>query len=161
YQALAEGLYSAAGLDVTLRPGGPQVNTQQLLMGGAIDMALSANSFEALNAAQENLPFVAIAAFYQKDPQIIISHPEAGYKTLANVVMVSKKMVAEKPDVIQRFVDASIKGWYSFLKGPNQKAVDLIIKEVPTYTQKNASETLGVLKANGILESGDAATLGI
>ena len=46
YQAQAEGLYEAAGLDVTIRPGGPQVNTQQLLISGALDMALAANAFE-------------------------------------------------------------------------------------------------------------------
>src|SRR5690348_17631784 len=56
YQAEAEGLYREAGLDVTLQPGGPQVNTQQLLVSGALDMALAANAFDALNAARSNIP---------------------------------------------------------------------------------------------------------
>src|ERR1700690_3467347 len=85
YQALAEGLYESAGLDVTIRPGGPQVNTQQLLISGALDMALAANAFEPLNAVRENIPYVAVAAFYQKDPQILVSHAESGFKTLADV----------------------------------------------------------------------------
>jgi NitT/TauT family transport system substrate-binding protein len=243
YQAQAEGLYQAAGLDVTIKPGGPQVNTPQLLISGALDLALGANSFEPLNMARENIPFVAVAAFYQKDPQILISHAEAGFKTLAdlkghpvliatfargtfwawlkskygytddqarpyafslqpfiadktlsqqgyltvepfllaaqgikptvfllsdygyipysNVLMASKKMVAEKADVIQRFVDASIKGWYGFLAGPNQKALALIMQGDPNYKPQNAADTVGAFKEHGIIDSGDAKTLGI
>src|SRR5579884_1954593 len=67
YQAKANGLYNQAGLDVTIVPGGPQINTQQLLVTGALDMALAANSFDALNAVRENIPYVAVAAFYQKE----------------------------------------------------------------------------------------------
>ncbi len=37
YQALATGLYKQAGLDVTLKMGGPQVNMMQLMMAGQAD----------------------------------------------------------------------------------------------------------------------------
>jgi NitT/TauT family transport system substrate-binding protein len=75
--------------------------------------------------------------------------------------MTSKKMVAEKPDLIQRFIDASIKGWYGFLYRSNDDAVALIMKGDPSYTPQNARDTLGALKENGMIDSGDAKTLGI
>jgi NitT/TauT family transport system substrate-binding protein len=243
YQALAEGLYKAEGLDVTSKQGGPQVNTAQLLLSGAVDMAIEANSFVPLNAVKENAGYVAVAAFFQKDPQVLMSHPESGFKTLADlkgkpilisndawetywkflkvkygfddkqgrpytfslapwladktltqqgyvtsepfsaraagvdpivflladygyttysqVLMVSRKMIAEKPQVVQGFIDASIKGWKDFLNGDHSKGVALIIKDNPDYTLKTNDESIGALKENGILTSGDAKTLGI
>jgi NitT/TauT family transport system substrate-binding protein len=85
YQALADGLYQQEGLDVTIKEGGPQVNTAQLLLSGAVDMAIQANSFIPLNALKEHANYVAVAAFFQKDPQILMSHPEAGFKDLADL----------------------------------------------------------------------------
>ena len=85
YQALAEGLYKANGLDVAIKEGGPQVNTAQLLLSGAVDMAIEANSFIPLNAVRENAGYVAVAAFFQKDPQVLMSHPEEGFKTLEDL----------------------------------------------------------------------------
>ena len=40
YQAKATGLYEKAGLDVTIKMGGPQVNNMQLLTGGAADIII-------------------------------------------------------------------------------------------------------------------------
>ena len=57
--------------------GGPQLNPSQLLLGGRVDMIMS-NSFEGINYARENLPFLVIASIFQKDPQVIISHPGVG-----------------------------------------------------------------------------------
>ena len=37
YQAVADGTYAACGLDVTIVPGGPQVNNRALLLAGKID----------------------------------------------------------------------------------------------------------------------------
>jgi NitT/TauT family transport system substrate-binding protein len=243
YQALAEGLYKAEGVDVTIKQGGPQVNTAQLLLSGAVDMAIEANSFVPLNAVKENAGYVAVAAFFQKDPQILMSHPDSGFKTLADlkgkpilisndawetywkflkvkygfddkqgrpytfslapwladktltqqgyvtsepfsaraagvdpivflladygyttysqVLMVSKKMIAEKPQVVQGFIDASIKGWNDFLNGDHSKGVALIIKDNPDYTLKINEDSIRALKENGIVTSGDAKTLGI
>jgi NitT/TauT family transport system substrate-binding protein len=55
YQALADGTYEACGLDVTIVPGGPQVNNRALM--------------------QQNIPVVAVMAAFQKHPQVILSHP--------------------------------------------------------------------------------------
>ncbi len=78
YQAVAKGIYAKHGLDVTIRQGGPQVNQAALLMGGRLDFTIAGNSFLALNFARENLPFVAVAAIFQKDPSVIIAHPNTG-----------------------------------------------------------------------------------
>src|SRR6478672_6939351 len=82
YLAVANGIYKKHGIDADIRMGGPQQNPSQLLLGGRVDMIMS-NSFEAINYARENLPFLCIAAIFQKDPQVIISHPGVGNDTLA------------------------------------------------------------------------------
>jgi NitT/TauT family transport system substrate-binding protein len=83
YQALAKGLYKARGLDVEIRQGGPQVNHAQLLAAGRVDFSLSSNSFIVLNYAREKIPMVAVAAIFQKDPQVLIAHPGQGNDSLA------------------------------------------------------------------------------
>jgi NitT/TauT family transport system substrate-binding protein len=82
YQALATGLYKKHGLDVTIRMGGPQNNPPQQIAAGVVDFQLSSGSFAALAMVQQDIPVVAVAAFFQKDPQVLISHPGAGADTL-------------------------------------------------------------------------------
>ncbi len=77
YQAQAAGLYRAAGLDVELRSGGPQINPAQLLIGGRVDMAMG-NGLGALGFVREGIPFLCIAAVFQKDPVVLIGHPGQG-----------------------------------------------------------------------------------
>lgn len=74
YQALAEGIYAKHGLDVTIRMGGPQVNGLQLLAAGQLDVAM-ADGLQVLSAAEQNVPLVAIAATFQKNPTVVIAHP--------------------------------------------------------------------------------------
>jgi NitT/TauT family transport system substrate-binding protein len=78
YQAQAAGLYRAAGLEVTLTSGGPQINPAQLLLGGRVDMAMG-NGIGALNFVKENIPFMCIAAIFQKDMAVLIAHPNTGF----------------------------------------------------------------------------------
>ena len=74
YQALAEGTYRKHGLDVTIRMGGPQVNGLQLLAARRLDIAM-ADALQVLSAVEQKVPVVAIAATFQKNPTVIISHP--------------------------------------------------------------------------------------
>jgi NitT/TauT family transport system substrate-binding protein len=74
YQALAEGTYRRHGLDVTIRMGGPQVNGLQLLAARRLDIAM-ADALQVLSAVEQKVPVVAIAATFQKNPTVIISHP--------------------------------------------------------------------------------------
>ena len=76
YQAVANGFYAKRGLSVTIRQGGPQVNHMQLLMAGALDFNLGGG--RAIEFAAEGLPYMAIAAIFQKEPAVLIAHPGVG-----------------------------------------------------------------------------------
>jgi NitT/TauT family transport system substrate-binding protein len=85
YQALASGEYAKRGLDVTIVQGGPGVNVPQLLASGAVDLGMGSNSFIVMNLAQEGVPVKAVAAFMQKDPQVLIAHPDTGVESIADL----------------------------------------------------------------------------
>lgn len=75
YQAVADGTYAACGLDVEIVPGGPQANNRMLLPVGRIDFYMGGNMIQAFSAIQEEIPTIVVAAMFQKDPQILMSHP--------------------------------------------------------------------------------------
>jgi NitT/TauT family transport system substrate-binding protein len=75
YQAVADGTYAKYGLDVTIVPGGPQVNNRIPLLAGKIDFFMSANSLQGFDAVAQNIPTVAVAAMFQKEPQVLLAHP--------------------------------------------------------------------------------------
>ncbi|MET3893277.1 NitT/TauT family transport system substrate-binding protein [Bosea sp. OAE506] len=244
YLAAANGIYKKYGIDAEIRPGGPQQNPSQLLLGGRVDMIMS-NSFEAIRYAQENIPFLCIASIFQKDPQVIISHPgvgndslaalkgkpilvgaagrtsywpflkakfgytdeqirpytfnmapfladktisqqgflssepfaiqkqggvtpvvhliaDAGFENYNTTINISQKMVAEKKDLVQRFVTASLEGWAAYMKGQDVAAANAqILKDNPDMDQEKIDYAVKVMNANGIVLSGDATTLGI
>lgn len=85
YHADSQGTYEDYGLDVDMAPGGPQVNNIQLLLGGRADFVMLHSSGQILTALEEGLPLVALAAFYQKDPQIIMTHPDVGNDSLEDL----------------------------------------------------------------------------
>ncbi|HEX4172455.1 MAG TPA: ABC transporter substrate-binding protein, partial [Acetobacteraceae bacterium] len=242
YQALATGLYAQHGLKVTIRQGGPQVNQMQLMMAGRLDFNLGGG--RAIEFVQQNLPFVAVAAMFRKDPSVLIAHPgqgndsfaalkgkpiligadtragwwrflaakygysdsqirtytfnlqpfladktlvqqgylgsepfaieqathekpvvlllaDAGYAGYANIVTTSTKLVTEKPDLVQRFTDASIQGWYSYLYGDPAPANRLIRQDNPEMSDALLAYGRDVMKTHGIVDSGDALQLGI
>jgi NitT/TauT family transport system substrate-binding protein len=76
YQALADGTYRKYGLDVTIVPGGPNVNNRILLPVGKLDFYMSANSLQSFDAVEHDIPTVTVAASFQKDPQVLIAHPD-------------------------------------------------------------------------------------
>lgn len=83
YQALAMGIYKKYGLDVTIREGGPEVNNAQLLLAGRLDFDITSNGFLAFNFVKQHIPFVAVAAIFQKDPDILLAHRSAGETSFA------------------------------------------------------------------------------
>src|SRR5262249_8136428 len=85
YQALADGTYKRYGLDVTIVPGGPNVTTRILLAAGRVDFFMSANTLQSFDAAAQNVPTVAVAAIFQKDPQVLIAHPVGAGPTFADL----------------------------------------------------------------------------
>src|SRR3979411_1077075 len=68
YQAKATGLYDKAGLDVTIKMGGPQVNGSQLLLAGETDFMMGYD-IQVLKGREQNLPLVTVASSFQFDLQ--------------------------------------------------------------------------------------------
>jgi NitT/TauT family transport system substrate-binding protein len=244
YQALATGIYKKYGLDVTIEEGGPQVNNAELLVAGKLTFDITSNSFLALNFVQQDIPFEAVAAGFQKDPDILMAHTgrgddsfealkgkpievsddtkaswwiylkakygytdsqlrpygfsltpfftnpdtiqeayvtsepylveqqtgkmpvvlmisDAGFDGYASLIATSKKLVATNPGLVQRFIDASTEGWYSFLYGNPAPAFAAIQKANPDMTTGLLQYGYDQLKARGVVDSGDARQLGI
>jgi NitT/TauT family transport system substrate-binding protein len=103
YQALAKGYYKKRGLDVTIRMGGPSVNPPQLIAAGAADFVIGSNSFQPMDLVKAGADVQAVAAIFQKDPQVLITHPRTDIKSIADMkgmpVMVS---------------DATAAGWWKW-----------------------------------------------
>jgi NitT/TauT family transport system substrate-binding protein len=93
FQAKAAGFYDQAGLDVTLLSGGPDVNVPLLVGNGVVDLGMGSD-FTTLNMEAQGIPGITIAAFFQKDPQTLVGHPDDGITTLADLkgrpIMVGK-----------------------------------------------------------------------
>ena len=85
YQAVAEGLYDKYGLDVTIRMGGPAIDVQQLMAAGAVDLGTGSNSFFPLNLLQAGADVQAVMAMFQKDPQILMTHPRDDVDSIADM----------------------------------------------------------------------------
>ena len=85
YQAVADGLYAQRGLDVKIIQGGPSVNVPQLLAGGAADFGMGSNSFIPLNMVRSGVPITAVMAIFQKDPQVLITHPRRDMNSIADM----------------------------------------------------------------------------
>ena len=85
YQALASGAYEKRGLNVQIIQGGPGVNVPQLLAAGAVELGMGSNSFIPMNLVAAGAPVKAVAAFFQKDPQVLIAHPDPALKSIADL----------------------------------------------------------------------------
>src|ERR1700722_15514444 len=78
YQAVVDGTYAKYGLDVTIVPGGPQANHGLPLSPGMLAFYIGGNLLLSFDAVGQNTPIVVVAAHFQKDPQIVMSHPGVG-----------------------------------------------------------------------------------
>ena len=244
YQAVALGLYKKHGLDVTIKMGGPQTNGNAAIATGQVEFQLSSGGFAALSMVEQHIPVLAVAAFFQKDPQVMISHPgtgtdtlaqmkghpilisagartglwlflrakfgftddqirpynfsmapflvdksvvmegflssepfqieqQAGFKPVVNlladngfdnysdVILAQKALVDAKPEVVRAFVDASAEGWYSYMYGDPAPGNALIRAANKDMTQAIIDNAIAVMRAHGVVDSGDSLTMGI
>jgi NitT/TauT family transport system substrate-binding protein len=239
YQAKATGLYDKAGLDVTIKMGGPQVNGSQLLLAGETDFMMGYD-IQVLKGREQNLPLVTVASSFQFDLQGLMTHDDVadiaalkgkpiliagssrvtfwpwlrakygftddqirpytfnlqpffadkntaqqaypssepyqaqeqnekvkfflladgGYPPYGSTIVTTEKMVAEKPDVVARFVKASLEGWRDYMKDP-ARANALIKADNPKMTDGQIAFAIEKLKENKAIDGGDAAKLGI
>ncbi len=84
-----------------------------------------------------------------------------GYDTYATLIEATTKMVKENPALVQRFVDASILGWVSFMKDDPSAAYALIKKDNPDMTDDKMVFSREAMRASGIIDSGEAKSGGI
>jgi NitT/TauT family transport system substrate-binding protein len=244
FQAVADGTYKKYGLDVTIVPGGPNTNNRILLTAGKLDFFMTANTLQSFDAVTNNVPVVAVAAIFQKDPQVFLTHPEAknakledlkpltlfvskegvasyfqwlkseygfdenkvkpytfnpqpfivnkqsamqgyvtsepyavekaagfkpgvllladyGFNTYSTLIETRRELIDKKPDLVQRFVDASVIGWYNYLYGDNAAANAMIKKLNPEMTDELLSYSIAKMKEYGIVDSGDSLKNGI
>jgi len=105
YQAVANGLYARLDLNVEIIQGGPSVNVPQLLAAGEVELGMGSNSFIPMNLTAEGAPVSVVAAFFQKDPQVLLAHPDAALRSIADLV--------GRPVLL---ADASITAFWVWLK---------------------------------------------
>src|SRR5262252_274519 len=106
YQALADGTYGKYGLDVTIVPGGPQINNRILLAVGKLDFFMSANTLQSFDAVEQNIPTLAVAAMFQKDPQVLMAHPDQGIEKFEDLKKLTSLYISKE----------GIAGYYQWLK---------------------------------------------
>jgi NitT/TauT family transport system substrate-binding protein len=92
---------------------------------------------------------------------VVLLIADAGYDGYASLIGTSDKLIAEKPDLVQRFVDASIEGWYSYLYGDPSPANAAIKKANPEMTDALIAYGRATMKEHGVVDSGDALRDGI
>jgi NitT/TauT family transport system substrate-binding protein len=244
YQAKADGTYEKYGLDVTILQGGPNANNRLLLAAGKVEFDLGANLIQAFDAVAQDIPIVAVAALFQKDPFVLLSHPgvgldriedlpkgtafigkdgfvsvyqwlklaygfrdenvkpytfnsapfiadknsieqgyatsepfeverqgkfkpnvfliaDYGYDSYSTTIETTRGLIDKNPDLVQRFVNASIIGWYNYIYGDNRAANALIKKDNPDISEDQLAYSVAKIKEYGIADSGDALKLGI
>ncbi len=83
YVAQAKGYYKAAGLDVTIKPGGPDINPSQVMAGGGADVDIDWIP-SALAAREKGVPLVNIAQVYQKSGLELTCRKDSGVKSPAD-----------------------------------------------------------------------------
>ena len=84
-----------------------------------------------------------------------------GFNSYSTLIETRRDLVVKKPDLVQRFVDASIIGWMNYLYGDNKAANALIKRQNPEMTDELLAYSIAKMKEYGIVDSGDAATLGV
>jgi NitT/TauT family transport system substrate-binding protein len=94
------------------------------------------------------------------DPVVLLM-ADAGFRGYASMIATSDKKIAARPDLVQRFVDASIEGWYAYLYGDPAPGNALIKQANPEMNDALIAYGIKSMKAHGILDSGDALTQGI
>ncbi|MGI8931272.1 MAG: ABC transporter substrate-binding protein [Sphingomicrobium sp.] len=84
-----------------------------------------------------------------------------GYDTYATTIEARNETIEKNPDLVQRFVDASIIGWYNYLYGDNKAANALIKTDNPDMEDAQIAFSIQKMKEYGIIDSGDTVKLGV
>ena len=68
-------MYEKAGIDATIRMGGPQVNAMQLLLAGEVDVIMGYD-IQCLKAIEQGLPVITVGTSFQYDLQGMLTHDD-------------------------------------------------------------------------------------
>ena len=104
-------------------------------------------------------PFAVEKAAGFKPGVILLA--DYGFNTYSTLIETRQDVIEKKPDLVQRFVDASIIGWYNYLYGDNAAANAMIKKLNPEMTDELLSYSVAKMKEYGIVDSGDSLKNGI
>lgn len=77
YVAKDKGFYEEEGLDVTIKPGGPDINPSQVIAGGGADVVLDWMP-SALATREKGVPLVNIAQPFQQSGMMLTCRKETG-----------------------------------------------------------------------------------
>ena len=80
---------------------------------------------------------------------------DKGFNSYSTLIETRRDLIEKKPDLVQRFVDASIIGWYNYLYGDNKAANALIRKHNPEMSEELIAYSVAKMKEYGIVDSGD------
>jgi NitT/TauT family transport system substrate-binding protein len=97
----------------------------------------------------------------QGEEPLVFLMADAGYSSYGSIIATSRRLIEEKPDLVRRFVDASIEGWYSYLYGDPAPANALIKRDNPEMTDAVLAYAIAKIRERGIVDSGDAEKNGI
>ena len=92
---------------------------------------------------------------------VVMLLADGGYNAYSTTIETAAKLVAEKPDLVQRFVDATIKGCYSYHTKDPSPGNALIKKDNPEMTDDLIANGIRMMNEYGIVDSGDTKQLGI
>jgi NitT/TauT family transport system substrate-binding protein len=92
---------------------------------------------------------------------VVMLLADAGYSSYGSLIQTSDKLAQDRPDLVQRFVDASVEGWRGYLYGDPAPANALIKRDNPEMTDALLAYGIAKIKEYGIVDSGDAKTDGI
>jgi NitT/TauT family transport system substrate-binding protein len=98
YQAVADGTYEKYGLKVTIIAKADRA----MLLGGKITFYMEGNLLGTFDAVANDIPVISVGAMFQKDPQIFMTHPEAGVKDFAGLAKVPTLFIGD---------DLFVSGW--------------------------------------------------
>ncbi|MGL4973982.1 MAG: ABC transporter substrate-binding protein [Bosea sp. (in: a-proteobacteria)] len=93
-------------------------------------------------------------------PKVFLLADE-GFNTYSTLIETRTELVQKSPDMVKRFVEASIIGWYNYLYGDNKLANAAIKKENPDMTDDKIANGIALMKEFGIVDSGDTLKNGI
>lgn len=84
-----------------------------------------------------------------------------GFSTYSTLIETRTDTVKNKPDLVQRFVDASILGWVNYLHGDRKAANAMMMKDNPEMSEAEMEASVALMKQQGIVDSGEALTFGV